>query len=337
MIAMILAAGLGLRMRPLTLLRAKPVLPVMNRPLLLWTLERLAAHGIRDVIVNLHHRPESVTEALGDGRALGVRVRYSQERRILGTGGGPRAVRDALGRDPFLLVNGDMLFEFDLRALLERHRRSGARATLALRRNPDPREYGAVVTDRRGRIQSIAGRPRRARGTVSMFTGVHVLDPALLDRLPAGPSSIVNELYAPLIEEGALIEGVRVSGAWYDLGRPRLYRDVQLRALAGKRDPRGLVDPAAQVSRRARVKDAVVGAGAEVGEGARVRRSVLWERARVEKDARVEGCVVVDGGVVRTSESARGVIVLPERAVRGRQDVGGRVERRGGMAWVRIR
>lgn len=336
MLAMILAAGLGQRMRPLTLVRAKPVLPVLNRPLLHWTLERLVAHGFTDVIVNLHHLPESVTAALGDGSELGLRVRYSREKKILGTAGGPRAVRGLFGAEPFLLVNGDVLFDFDLRALVESHRRTGARATLALRRNPDPREYGKVVTDRRGRILSLAGRPGRARGTVSLFTGVHVVDPALLDRLAPGPSGMVSDLYAPLVEEGGHLQGVRVEGAWYDLGRPRLYLETQLRLLRGSSGARGLVHPDARVARGAQLRRCVVGAAA-VGEGARLERAILWDGARVEEGARVTDSIVVAGATVGRGERALGVVVVPERAVRGRSDIGGRVERRGSMAWVAIR
>jgi len=142
--AMVLAAGLGLRMRPLTLLRAKPALPVLDRPLMQFTLERLARAGVRDVVVNLHHLPESVVEALGPGRRYGLRIHYSREPEILGTGGGPRAVRDFFGREPFLLVNGDVFFDFDLRALVARHLASGAVATLALRPQPDARSYSPV-------------------------------------------------------------------------------------------------------------------------------------------------------------------------------------------------
>ena len=136
---MVLAAGLGTRMRPLTLLRAKPALPVMNRPLLHWTLDLLARNGVTEVMINLHHLPFTVMEAVGDGRVFGLRVTYSREPRILGTGGGPRKVRSFFGDDPFILVNGDMVFDFDLRGLVRRHEKTGARATLALRPNPDPR------------------------------------------------------------------------------------------------------------------------------------------------------------------------------------------------------
>jgi NDP-sugar pyrophosphorylase family protein len=312
--AMVLAAGLGLRMRPLTLLRAKPILPVLNRPLLHRTLRHLARAGVREVVINLHHLPGTVTRAVGDGRFFGLRIRYSREREILGTGGGPRKVRAFFGDDPFLLVNGDVLFDFDLRALVRRHRARGALATLALRPNPDPERYGPVVTDRGGVVRWLPGaRPPRRRGTVSLFTGVHVMDPSLLDRLPAGrPADSVRDLYAPLLSTGR-IHGVRTPGRWLDLGEPRLYLLAQLRLLAGAaRSSRGraLVDPRARVGEGARVDRSVVGEGAVIGRDAVVARSVLWSGARIGDGARVDGSIVTDRGVVRAGERVRGAIVL---------------------------
>jgi mannose-1-phosphate guanylyltransferase len=335
--AMVLAAGLGLRMRPLTLLRAKPVLPVLNRPLLEWTMTRLARAGVKDVVVNLHHLPESVTGVLGSGRRFGLRIRYSLEKEILGTGGGPRAVRELFGDEPLLLVNGDVLFDLDLRRLLAVHVSSGARATLALRPNPEPYAYSPVISDRGGRILSIAGRPAGERGAVSMFASVHVLDPALLERLPAGVSDSVLDLYIPLLAEGAHLQGVPSRGAWYDFGRPGLYRDAQLRLLPGRGRDRVLVDGKARVGSAARVRRSVVGAGARVAGGARVERSILWDDAAVEAGARVSGAIVVSGAVVRSGEKAKGVIVLPAQALGTPDEAGGRVERRGDMAWVELR
>lgn len=333
---MVLAAGQGRRMRPLTLLRAKPVLPVLNRPLVEWTMSRLARAGVRDVVVNLHHLPETVTSVLGSGRRFGLSIRYSLEKTILGTGGGPRAVRALFGREPFLLVNGDVLFDFDLRRLVARHRASGARATLALRQNPVPYAYSPVVTDARGRILSVAGRPPGARGVVSMFASVHVLDPALLDRLPEGSSDSVQDLYMPLLAEGAHLQGVRMRGAWYDLGRPALYRDAQLRLLPGRGRDRVLVDRSARVGARVHLRRSVVGASARVGSDARVERSVLWEGAVVEAGARVTRSVVAAGGVVRGEERAEDVVVLPAAALEAGGESGGRLVRRGDMAWVEI-
>jgi mannose-1-phosphate guanylyltransferase len=327
--AMVLAAGLGLRMRPLTLLRAKPVLPVLNRPLLHWTLERLARHGVTDVMVNLHHLPETVKAALGDGSAFGLRVRYSFEETILGRGGGPRLVRDFFGSEPFLLVNGDVVFDFDITHLVACHEVEKARVTLALRPNPDPRTYGPVVTDSHGRIRSVAGRPRRARGTVSLFTGVQVLDPSLLERLPAGASDILD-LYGPLVEEGEVLRGIRVRGTWYDLGAPSLYLEAQLELLERRKRVR-LVDPRARVDTGARVLRSVVGAGARIGAGAVVERSVLWEDAVVEPGARVRDSIVTAGAAVESRDEATGVMVFSPGALPG-----GQGKAKGAGTWVKM-
>jgi NDP-sugar pyrophosphorylase family protein len=333
--AMVLAAGLGTRMRPLTLLRAKPALPVLNRPLLHWTMEKLARAGVRDVVVNLHHLPQTVVDAVGSGRRFGLRVRYAEEPVVLGTGGGPRAVRGLFGDEPLLIVNGDVLFDVDLRRLLAVHRASAARATLALRRNPPPYAYSPVVTDRRGRVLSIAGRPAPARGRVSMFASVHVMDPALLERLAPGPSDSVRDLYFPLLAEGEHLQGVHTRGAWYDFGRPALYRDAQLRLVPGRGRDRSLVSPRARVSATASVRRSVAGA-ARVGGSARVVRSVLWDGAVVEPGASAVRAIVAEGGVVRAGERAEDVIVLPWGVVAGGESPGGGVERRGDMAWVEI-
>jgi len=312
--AMVLAAGLGLRMRPLTLLRAKPALPVLNRPLIHWTLELLRRHGVTDVVINLHHLPATVRRVVGDGRTLGLRVSYSFERKILGTAGGPRKVRRFFGDEPFLLVNGDVLFDFDLSDLVRRHAASRARATLALKAHRRVEGYGGIVTGPGGFVRALAGLPHPVKGRPLLFTGVHVLDPDLLDRLPAGPSDSVRDLYAPLVAEGQRLLGVRVSGAWYDFGSPPLYLASQLSMMSSGFRGAGaarLVHPEARIHPRARVTRSVVGAGAAVGEGAVVSGSVLWEGTQVDGGARVSGSIVATGGVVGERESVERTVVLP--------------------------
>jgi NDP-sugar pyrophosphorylase family protein len=307
---MLLAAGLGLRLRPLTLLRAKPALPVLNRPLIHWTLEALAAAGVDEVVINLHHLPRSVTAAVGDGSAFGLRVRWSRESEILGTGGGPRRVRRLLGEEPVLLVNGDMLMELDLTRLVARHRRTGARATLGLRPNPDPERYPPVITARNGRVLALRGRPAGARGTASMFAGVHVLDPALLERLPPGNSDTVGDLYPRLIAAGERVDGLRLRGLWLDIGTPALYLEAHRRLLARGWPAPGAVASGARIGAGARLRRVSVGAGASVGEGARVEDSVLWDGARVGAGARVRRSVVTRGGRIQAGERVEGMMVF---------------------------
>ena len=304
-------------MRPLSLLRAKPALPVLNRPLLHWTLEALARHGVAEVVINLHHLPETVVAAVGAGEPFGLRVSYSREGRILGTGGGPRKVRAFFGDQPFLLVNGDCFFDFDLSRLLSRHRASGALATLALKPNPDPRVYGPVVTGEAGWVRSLPDLPRRS-GPVSLFTGIHVLEPALLDRLRPGPSDSVRDLYAPLVAKGGRVLGVRVRGAWYDLGSPAAYLSSHLAMLSegfgGLRPRASLVDPAARVAPGARVSASVVGPGAVVEDGARLVRSVVWDRVVVGRGAVV--CDSIVASSLRPGEDVRGRVVVRGRRLR---------------------
>ena len=257
--------------------------------------------------------PETVERAVGSGRRFGLRVRYSYEPDLLGSGGGPRKVRQFFGEEPALLVNGDCVFDFDLSRLVRRHLESGARATLALKPNRDPRRYRPVVTDRNGLVRSIRGLPRRARGAVSLFTGVQVIDPTLLERLPPGPSDIVADLYGPLLAEGARLLGVRIAGSWLDFGSPAFYLRSQLRLLAAARGlsrTGSLLDSGARVGARARVARSVVGAQARIGALAHVERSVLWPGARVGEGARVVGCVVTGGARIAAGARVAGEIVL---------------------------
>jgi NDP-sugar pyrophosphorylase family protein len=314
---MVLAAGLGERMRPLTLVRAKPVLPVLNRPLLEWTLARLAKQGVTEAVVNLHYLPATVRRALGDGRRLGLRLRYSHEREILGTGGGVRQERRFFDDGPFVIVNGDVLFDFDLRALVREHRRSGAQATLALRRNPDPPRYGGVVVDRKSWVVSIAGRPKARAGHPWLFTGVHVLEPALLGRLPAGRSDSVRDLYIPMLAEGGRIRGLPLAGAWYDFGSPSLYLSSHMSlldsGLRGVRPRAKLVHPEARIARGAVVERSVIGARCVLEPGARVVGSVLWDDVRVAAGAEVHGSIAASGARFGAGEIVRDAVVVPTR------------------------
>jgi NDP-sugar pyrophosphorylase family protein len=318
---MVLAAGLGTRLRPLTLLAAKPVLPVLNRPLLHWTFDRLARAGVREAVVNTHYLPATVRRALGDGARFGMRIRYAHERRILGTGGGPRRLRAFFGREPFLLVNGDVLFDVDLAEVVARHRASGAQATLVIKDHREVEAYGGVVTGRGGWIRSIAGLPTPVRGKGALFTGIHVLDPALLERLPPGASDSVRDLYAPLLAEGARLLGVRTRGAWYDFGSPSLYLSSQIalltRGFAGKpRQP--IVHPEARVARGARLRRSVIGARSVVADGALLADSVVWDGVTVGAGARVRGSVLVSGTRIAPADVVEGRVVIPERRLAAR-------------------
>jgi mannose-1-phosphate guanylyltransferase len=293
--AVILAAGLGTRMRPLTDRTAKPALPVLNEPLIVRTLRKLKRAGVSEVMINLHHRPDTIRAAIPEGD-LGLKIKYSRETAILGTGGALRKVRSWVGRDPLFVVNGDVIFDFDLKAMAACHRKTDALATLALKPNADPKKYKPVVTDRTGRILSIRGRPASRRGTVSLFASIHIIEPVILDRLPQGESDTVGDLYIPLLREGAYLQGARQAGVWHDLGSPSGYLKAQMRLLADRARKRSVViDSSVRLGKGARVVRSVVGAGCVVEPSARIEGSVLWDGALVKSGARVRNCIVMSG------------------------------------------
>ena len=297
--AVILAAGLGTRMRPLTDKVAKPALPVLNEPLIVRTLRELKRAGVSQVMINLHHRPETIRAAIPEGD-LGLKIRYSRETAILGTGGALRKVRSWVGRNPFFVVNGDVIFDFDLKGLLTCHRRTDALATLALKPNGNPAKYRPVVTDRTGRILSIRGLPRGRKGTPSLFASVHIIDPAILDRLPQGESDTVGDLYIPLLREGFHLQGVRQAGVWHDLGSPNGYLKAQMRLLAERGRRRSVViDPSVRLGKGARVVRSVIGAGCAIEPSARIDGCVVWDGALVKSGASLKNCIVMSGTEVR--------------------------------------
>jgi len=236
--AMILAAGYGKRLRPLTEKIPKPLLPVGKYPILAWNLLLLKRHGIREAIINLHHLGEQIVETIRDGSGYGMRVAYSHEPEILGTGGGIKQASLYLQNGAFLVLNGDTLSDCDLTALIAAHRSSGALATLAVREDPDAADWGPVMLNDRSRIVQINGQPA-ASGALEtarhphMFAGLHVVDPAVLDAIPQGPCSIID-VYIELLRRERPLAGYHFSGYWSDIGTPERYAMVQRDAAEGK-------------------------------------------------------------------------------------------------------
>ncbi len=286
--AVILSAGMGTRLRPLTDHLPKPACPVLDRPLFWYGLALLARSGIREVAFNSHHLAEKLAEVAREGaRRLGVAVTASHEPEILGTGGALRRLSGWLGSEPFVVLNGDILFDVDLPAAIEAHRREGAVATMVMRPMPPGAPWRPVHVDGRGQVVRIAGDGPPPRGTTPwLFTGVHVLTPEILGPLPPGASGLHEAGYGPLLAAGAKVCAHRDDGYWNDRGTPARYREGNL-ALLRNALPRGrfaLLDlppvgesylgPGARVE--GEVRGSVIGAEALVPAGAVVIRSVLW-------------------------------------------------------------
>ncbi len=233
--AMILAAGFGTRLRPLTNVMPKPLLPVGGTPLIVWNLLLLRRHGFHEAIINLHHLGPMIQRALGDGERFGLRLTYSHEPVILGTGGGIKQAEPHFNGEPVLVLNGDTLFELDLGALIAFHRERQAAATMVLRCDSDAAKWGLVEINGKGEVVRITGRggastePTQPR----MFAGVHILHPRLLRALPAGKESSIIDAYVRGIQDGERIVGYDFDGYWTDVGTPDRYAQVEHDAAAG--------------------------------------------------------------------------------------------------------
>jgi NDP-sugar pyrophosphorylase family protein len=299
---MVFGAGLGTRLRPLTELLPKPVVPFFGRPLAGWTVAHLARAGASSVVINTHHLAERVEAALRDDveATNGPALAFSREETLLGTGGGLRraweideSLRGAMREDEVLVaVNGDILFAPDVEALVSEHRARRADATLVLRRIEDPFALGAIeITPYDGRVVSMLAKARtHGEGVAAMFTGMHVLSRRALARLPAS-GCVIREGYRRWLEEGMTVCGSITDAPWLDLGTPRMYRDAHLDVLAGRRALSGIapgvrwLGEGAQTEDRTRIVDSVIGIGARVG-AVEVTRSVVWPGAVVEDDVR---------------------------------------------------
>ena len=300
--ALVLTAGLGTRLRPLTLARAKAAVPVDGEPLASRVIRWLAASGVRDLVLNLHHKPESIAAVIGDGSDLGVRVRYSWESPVLGSAGGPRHALPLLvdGFDPpptLLLVNGDTLTDVSLADLAGDHRRTGALVTMALIPNPRPDKYGGVVLDKDG---IVTGFTRRGSGIESFhFIGVQAVEARVFAPLQDGVfSESVLGIYPEMMaREPGCVRGFVSRASFHDIGTPAdlLVTSLELAAAAGRPgSPRQ-------------------GDRTSIHPSARVVRSVLWDDVTVEVDATVTECILADGVTVEPGETfERKVIVTSD-------------------------
>jgi NDP-sugar pyrophosphorylase family protein len=278
--ALVLTAGLATRLRPLSLVRAKAAMPVAGEPLVRRILRQLRMADVADAVLNLHYLPHTITQVVGEGADLGIRVRYSWEVPVLGSAGGPRLALSLMGSSPFLIVNGDTLTNIDVGKLITAHRHSDALVTMAVVPRTEPERYGGIRTDDDGNYTGVT--KRGVDDDSFHFVGVQVAEPEAFAALPAGKSvESVSDLYLRLARE---VRGsVRVhicEGEFFDIGTPGDYLRTSLTISA--RDGRANGH----------------GARVRVDPSAHVHESILWDDVRVEAGARLERCVVTDGVTV---------------------------------------
>jgi NDP-sugar pyrophosphorylase family protein len=228
--AVILAAGTGTRLRPLTDTCPKPMLPVAGRPLLTHTLDWLQSNGVVEVALNLHHLPDVVRAGLGDGSARGMALRYSYEPTLLGTSGAVRAITDRYPGwfdQTFLLLYGDMLFDIELADLLAFHAARGAALTVVLKHTTTPQSQGMVELDADARVLRFVEKPPDWSGGDLANAGVYICEPSILHAIPPGVSDFGHDIIPALVAQGAPVYGRPVEGYLLDIGTPEAYAQAQ--------------------------------------------------------------------------------------------------------------
>jgi len=309
--AIVLSAGYGTRLWPLTEDRTKPAIPILGKPLVGYVAEYLSGYGIDEIVVNLHHRPESVRRALGDGSSFGVKLFYVEEPEILGTSGALDNTREFFERDTFVVVNGKIITDIDLNAALETHRSMNALATLVLLPNTR-RERFSVVETEAGRIRGFGGMPVAGETGEAplMFTGIHILEPRIFEYVPRGVfSDSVIHVYPKAIANGEIVAAHVASGKWRELSTLRRYLDISLELL--KEEGKSFVAGVQTViSPSATITDSILWDDVEVGAGARVSRAILADDVKINAGEIIENAVVVPRQLVEGKKP-------PEKALPG--------------------
>jgi mannose-1-phosphate guanylyltransferase len=312
---MVLAAGLGTRLRPLTYEITKPMVPVLDRPVMGHILDLLDRHGFEQVVANLHYFPDSIK------RYFGERLSYRFERDLLGTAGGVRACADFFGEEAFLVISGDALTDIDLSAFVARHREAGGIATLAVKQVPDTREYGVVLHDRDGRITGFQEKPNPEEALSDLGNcGIYIFEPEIFDYFPERPFvDWAQDVFPTLLENEVSFHMHEVREYWNDVGSLSELRQGTFDALRGELRlhvegeelaPGVIVAGASTLPDSAEVEGpAWIGRDVEIGEGVRLMGPVvLGDGARVGAGAQLRSSIVFPGTLVDSGAILIGAI-----------------------------
>lgn len=312
--AIILAAGFGTRLFPLTIDRTKPAIPFLGKPLVGYVAEYVAKFGFKEVVVNLHHQPESVKDALGDGSDFGVHIDYTLENpHILGTSGALDNARHLLKDGTFLIVNGKIITDIDISAALKTHKESGAIATMVLKENAKFEKFTEVFVQN-GEVKGFASgfpieNPKSHLSVPLMFTGIHILEPQVFDYIPQGVySDIVPTFYLPAIAKGEKIAAHICNNRWFELSTIPRYLDISLEFLEGEKVCKG---ENCNIDKTATVTNSVIWDDVTIEANAKVNRSIIADGVRIKQGEIYENVAIVKAEMVRNCDE------IPEKALKG--------------------
>jgi NDP-sugar pyrophosphorylase family protein len=305
--AMIMAAGVGSRLMPMTREIPKPMISMANRPLMANTVQLLQKHGFTSIISNLHYHADSIRGYFGDGQEFGVSMNYSLEEELMGTAGGVKRCEWFLD-DTFVIVSGDALTDIDLALLLQAHKQKGALATIALKEVEDVEHFGIVISNEEGLIQNFQEKPRPAEALSNVAnTGIYVFEPEIFRYIPPGQFyDFGKQVFPHLVKAGCPFYGITVDGYWCDVGNIDTYRQAHADVLAGmvstniggrlfsvENGGRVLLGEGVHIGKNVSfIGSVVVGSGCTIGNNVRISDSVIWYNTIIRDNSTIQGAVI---------------------------------------------
>lgn len=324
--AMVLAAGVGSRLDPLTSQIPKPLVPVANRPVIEHILQLLIKHGVKDIAANLHHLPDKLIEYLGDGTKFGINLHLLVEQKLSGDAGGVRGCRDFLSDGTFIVLMGDLLTDANLSEIVAAHKAKRALATIALKHVEDVTQFGVAITDANGFITGFQEKPRQEEALSDLAsTGIYILEPEIFKHIPEqGEYGFGRQLFPKLVSQSLPVLGYTIGSYWSDVGTIKQYRQSNFDALDGKikvdlpgtkRDTRDggtlwlgensivadncQIDGSLMLGKGSRIMPGVrikgkviIGDNCLISEGAVIENSVIWSDSKIEAQANLKDCVI---------------------------------------------
>ena len=322
--ALILAAGFGTRLQPLTNKLPKPLFPVLNQPILEHILHFLSSQGIKEIAINLHHRPEKIIDYFGNGKDFGVALHYSKEEEILGTAGGIKKLQSFFQDETFLVINSDVFADINLNDVLKFHKEKKSKLTLVVRQDPNMEKYKSIQRVEEGRIVHFLGTGIKNSDPVTqvMFTGIQIMEPDIFSRIPKDKfCGTTEDVFPAMIQDELPVYGFLHNGYWIDMGTRETYIQAQVDALDGKlslktfssRNPEGpLVVPPVYIGKNCEIsQDAQLGPYAVLGDGCRIRsgavveNSILWTGVTAGNNCSVQNSIVDERVVIDSGANVK--------------------------------
>ena len=342
--AVVMAGGFGTRIQPLTNSRPKPMLPIMNRPMMEHTMMTLKELGITEFIVLLYFKPDIIRDYFGDGSDFGIKITYVLPDDDYGTAGAVKLAQEHIGNDNFIIISGDLVTDFDFQKIFDYHREKQSKLTITLTSVDNPLEFGVVIANAEGRIEKFLEKP--SWGEVfsdTINTGIYVIEPEILDYIPKHENfDFAKDLFPLLMKEGIPLMAGNAEGYWRDVGNPESYRDVYDDILTGKVNfrmggiqtqfPDGLLysdEPyrfeegveiigtvvlgkGVRIGRGTKLNNVVIGDRTTIGEESRIRNTAIWNDVQIGRNAALDGCVICNNNTLGKHVTAKAGMILAE-------------------------